>query len=99
MEIIAIILVLWLVGCAFPGSGRSYGPGLDEVLGFIACTALIVGLVFAWSASVAGILMGARWLGLDGGLVLIFALLGPIALPLFVAEFANACLDRKQALL
>lgn len=96
MELIAIIFILWLIGCAFPGSGQNYGPDIGEVLGFITCALFLMALVFVWGYSVAGILVAAEWLGVTHPGAVIFALLIPIAIPMIVAACVNGYRDRRD---
>ncbi len=101
MELLILIFFVWLIGAIFPGSGDSYGPDLGDVAGFIVCALFLVFLFFAYGGLVAGILMTGTWLGIDGseplgGAWLLFALLGPLAIPMIVASVVNGPRDRAK---
>ncbi len=96
MEILGIIFFLWLIGCLFPSSGQSYPPTFGEVLGFLACAAFLIGLVFAWGYSVAGLLWFGHWAGI-GDWWIIVALLGPIATPMLICGAVNTYIEHRAA--
>ncbi len=90
MELIAIIFLLWLIGCAFPGSGQSYGYSGGEVLGFLVCALLLVAMFCAYRYTFAGIVLAGDWLGLNSGVTLLVALVSPIAVPMIIAGCVHA---------
>jgi hypothetical protein len=96
MELIAIIFILWLIGCAFPSSGNSYGLTLGEVLGFLACGVVLVLLVFVYNFALAGILITFDWFGVSHPIIIPVAIFGPIVVPMLVAAVVRIFLDRHQ---
>lgn len=96
MELIALIVLFWVIGCAFPGSGQSHGPDVGDALGFIACAILLAAMFCAYWYAVAAIIIAAQWLEL-GGWAIIFALLGPIAIPMLIAGVFNARAELRAA--
>jgi hypothetical protein len=95
MELIALFVFLWLIGCAFPSSGQSYGPDFRDVAVFLSGVVVFISLVFAWGLSVVGIIEGFDYLGIQSEWVVIFALFAPIALPMLVAGIINWHAERK----
>lgn len=82
MEVIGIIFLIWLIGCAFPSSGQSYGPGIAEVVSFIVCAALVFAI--GQLILVGGVFL-AEWLGN----IMLFPLttMGLIATAMLTAAF------------
>lgn len=97
MEIIAIIFLLWLIGCAFPGSS---GGHTDVAGAFASLLAGIIGfaILFAyWGYSLAGILWLGEHFDWNKDITLMLALLGPIAGPMLIASMIKAILERRAA--
>jgi hypothetical protein len=60
MTLIAIIIVFWLIGCFFPGTGHRRGPPIAEVAAFLVCAVVLLAL--GQAVLVGGALL-AGWLG------------------------------------
>jgi hypothetical protein len=96
MELIAIIALFWLIGCAFPSSGQSHVPSGREVLTFVACISLSLGLFFAYWYTFVGIVLAGRWLDANDAATLLFAMFGPIAIPMLIAGLVNARVEQQR---
>ena len=97
MELLALIFILWLIGCLFPSSGQSYGYSFREVCAFTACAALLVFLFFAYFYAMAGIFFACQWLGVHEGITFVLAFFGPITIPMIIASICNGVAERRRA--
>lgn len=98
MELIALIFVLWLIGCLFPGSSGGYADPIDAIACLVAGVTVVVILFCAYWSAVAGIIYAGEWLGFawqDG--LLLLALFGPIVIPMVIAVFVNVIAERRTA--
>ncbi len=102
MELVALIFFLWLIGCLFPGSGGGYVDIAGAFACLIAGIVVLGGLYLYWAFSMVGILWLGEWLNIDnssglGGAWLLFAFLGPIAIPMIIAGTINGIRDSRAA--
>ena len=85
MEIIALIFILWLIGCLFPGSCHVY-IDIGGVIANILTAVIGFGLLYAyWGCSLAGIIWLGDRFGWNSDITMILAILGPIVTPMLIA--------------
>ena len=97
MEIIGIIFILWLIGCAFPGSDGGAGNIHEGIGSLIAGVIVFGGLYLYWALGVVGIDMLGQWLGWNHSVTMILALFGPIVGPMLIVSVVKAALFYRRA--
>lgn len=91
MELLALVFIAWLIGCAFPGSqGQHYAPDLGDVLGFLGCAFLLAGIFFGYWYTVAGMLIAFDHFGISHPAAMLFCFFAPIVIPMLIASFARS---------
>lgn len=97
MELIAIVLIFLVIGGLFPGGSGGGGPAIGDALASLAAFVVVGGGIFLfWGYSMAGIILAAEWLGIASNpFVAIFALIGPIAVPMTAMGIYNGISERK----
>lgn len=98
MEIIAIIFVLWLIGCAFPGSSGGSCMGAGEAVGLTLAFILSVAFAYGLFCLIGYAAFGLMYLlGSTNPGVFVLCLMAVIVALGFTNKFIVEAIERRNA--